>query len=108
MCYHFDDIIRVEDISFDNILLDEKSYKTYQNILIYHISYKLFMGAKPLPIRFNEIDGFIKIYDGIRYLVLFGPGWYDAIYNRIRYLISEKSGITDSINHNFARIRIDS
>ena len=33
---------------------------------------------------------------------------YDAIYNRIRYLISEKSGITDIINHNFARIRIDS
>ena len=30
------------------------------------------------------------------------------IYSRIRYLISEKSGITDSINHNFTRIRIDS
>ena len=27
--------------------------------------------------------------------------------NRIRYLISEKGGITDSINHNFGRIRID-
>ena len=26
----------------------------------------------------------------------------------MRYLISEKSGITDSINHNFKRIRIDS
>ena len=30
------------------------------------------MGSKPLRIRFDEIDGFIKIYDGIRYLVLFG------------------------------------
>ena len=30
------------------------------------------------------------------------------IYSRIRYLISEKSGITDSINHNFTRIRSDS
>ena len=59
-------------------------------------------------IRFNEIDEFIKIYDGIRYLVLFGSGLYDAIYNWIRYLISEKSGITDSINHDYARIRIDS
>ena len=29
------------------------------------------MGAKPLRIRFDEIDGFIKIYDGIRYLILF-------------------------------------
>ena len=35
-------------------------------------------------------------------LVLIGPGCYDAIHNRIRYLISEKSGITDSIDHNFA------
>ena len=26
----------------------------------------------------------------------------------IRYLISQKSGITDSINHNFARTRVDS
>ena len=66
------------------------------------------MGSYSLCIRFSEIYGFIKIYDGIRYLVLFGSGLYDEIYNRIRYLISEKSGITDSINHNFARIRIDS
>ena len=42
------------------------------------------------------------------YLVLFASERYNAIYNRIKYLISEKSGITDSINHNFARIRIDS
>ena len=53
------------------------------------------MGSKPLHIRFDEIDGSIKIYDGIRYLVLFGSGLYgsglyDAIYNRIRYLISEQ------------------
>ena len=107
-CCYFDDTMRVVDIDFDNILLDKKSYKTFENILIYDILYKIFICAKPLHIRFDEIDGFIKINDGIRYLVLFGPGWYDAIYNRIRYLISEKSGITDSINHNFARIRIDS
>ena len=107
-CYYFGDIMRVVGIDFDNILLDEKSYKTYENILIDNIPYKTFMGTKPLRIRFDEMDGFIKIYDGIRYLILFGPEQYDAIYNRIRYLISEKSGITDSINHSFARIRIDS
>ena len=28
------------------------------------------MGGKPLHIRSDEIDGFIKIYDGNRYLVL--------------------------------------
>ena len=32
------------------------------------------MGTKTLRIRFYEIDGFIKIYDGIRSLVLFGSG----------------------------------
>ena len=99
--------MRVVDIDFDDILLDEQSYKTYENVLIYDISYKILIGAKPLRIRFNKINGFIKVYDGIRHQVLFGPRWYDAIYNMIRYLTSEKSGITDSINHNFARIRID-
>ena len=42
----------------------------------------------------------------MKYLVLFAPQQYDAIYNRIKYFISEKSGITYNINHNFARIRI--
>ena len=32
---------------------------------------------------------------------------YDKICDRIKYLISKKGGITDSINHNFARIRIN-
>ena len=53
-------------------------------------------------IRFYAVDRFIKIYDGIRHLVLFGSGLYDATYYRIRYLISGRSGITDSINLNFA------
>ena len=66
------------------------------------------MGRKPLRIRFNKKDGFIKIYDATRYLVLFGPERYDAIYDRIRYLVLEKSGITYSISHNLARTRIDS
>ena len=30
------------------------------------------------------------------------------ICDRIKYLITEKIGITDSANHNFTRIRIDS
>ena len=47
-CYYFDDIIGVIDIAFSNILLNEKSYKTYKNILIHGISYKSLMGSKPL------------------------------------------------------------
>ena len=66
--------MRVRDIIFSDILLDEKLYKTFENILIYDISYKTFMGSISLRIRFNEIDGFIKVYDGIRYLVLFNQG----------------------------------
>ena len=33
---------------------------------------------------------------------------YDKICEKIKYLISEKSGITDSINQNFVRIKTDS
>ena len=51
-------------------------------------------------IKYNKIDGFIKIYNRIRYLVLFDSGWFDKICDRNKYLISEKNGATDSINHN--------
>ena len=33
---------------------------------------------------------------------------HDVIYNRIRYLISQKGGITYVIFHNYARIKVDS
>ena len=60
-----------------------------------------------LRIRFDKIDGFIKIHDKIGYLVSFDYNYCDKVCDKINYLISEKSGITDIINHNFARIRID-
>ena len=53
-------VLRVVNIDFDNILSDKKSYKTYKCILIYKILYKTFMVGKPLLIRFDEIDGYIK------------------------------------------------
>ena len=46
-----------------------------------------------MRIRFDKIEGFIKIYDGTRYLTLFGSEKYGAIYDRIRYLVSLKIGI---------------
>ena len=64
-------------------------------------------GVKPLCITLNQIDGFIKIYYRIRYLVLFDYGRFDKISDMSKYVISEK-GATDGINHNFGRIRIDS
>ena len=91
MFYYFHDIIKFEDFDFDNILLNEKSY---ENILISDISYKTLTGAKHLNIKVDKIDGLMTVYDGNRYLVLFGPAKYDAIYNRIRYFTSLKSIIT--------------
>ena len=104
MFYYFDDITKTEDFDFD-ILIDEEPY---ENILVYNISYKTLIDAKSLRIRFSEVEGFIRVYNGTRYLVLYGPGKYDAIYNRIRYLKSQNSGITYVISHNYTRIKIDS
>ena len=59
-----------------------------------------------LRIRFEEIHRFIRIYDGGRYLVLLSPEIHNAIYNRIRYLISFKSVITYIISY-FAEIKVD-
>ena len=89
-CYYFDDIIKLEDFDLDNILIDEK---LHENILIYDISYKTLIDPKPLQIRFFKIDGIIRIYDGFRYLTLFGSEKYEANCNRVSYLISQKSGI---------------
>ena len=67
-CY-FDDIIKIEDFDFES----------YENILVYNILYKVLIGAKSLRIIFDKADGFIRVYDGTRYLVLFGPENYNAI-----------------------------
>ena len=70
--------------------------------------YKSLVSAKPLRIRFNNIDEFIRVYDGTRYLVLFGAGKCDLFYNKIRYLIGVKSGITYVISFHYAKIKADS
>ena len=62
----FNLLVNLLDLSYDNILKNEKSYK---NVLVYEVSYKNLIGAKPLQIRFDKVDG---VYDGTRYLVLFG------------------------------------
>ena len=64
-------------------------------------------GSKQLRISFREVNGFTRVYDGIRFLVLFAPPAqkkHDAIYNRIRY---QKSGITYVFFHNYAKIKDD-
>ena len=38
----------------------------------YYSWYNTLIGAKPFRIRFSEIGGFIRVYDGTRYLTIFG------------------------------------
>ena len=75
--------------------------------MIYDILYKTLIGPKPLRIKFDKRDGFIRIYDGTRHLTLFGFENYDVIYNRTRYLISLKSIITYIFSFYFAKIKVD-
>ena len=51
MCYYFDEIMKIEDFNLDNILKDEKTYK---NILVYSISYKPLIDAKPLQFALDK------------------------------------------------------
>ena len=100
-CYYFYGIIKIED--FDKILIDEKSCK---HILVYNISFKILIGAKPMRIRLDKRNEFIRVHDGTRYLVLFTPKKYHAIYNRIRCLISQKSGITCALSYSYVKIKV--
>ena len=65
-CYYFDDIIKIEDFNFSNILIDEKSHK---NILVYKILYKTLIDIKPFCTRFTKVKGFVRVYYRTRYLV---------------------------------------
>ena len=52
-----------------------------ENILIHNVSYKTLYGAKLLRIIF---DGFIRNYDGTKYLILFSSEKVVSILNRIK------------------------
>ena len=34
----------------------------------YHVAYKTLIGAKPLRIMFDKVDGFIRDYNGTKYI----------------------------------------
>ena len=73
-----------------------------------YIFYKSLIDYKPLRIRFDKIDRFIRVYDRTRYLVLLRREKYDYSYDRIRYFKSVKSGITYTISHKYTTIKVDS
>ena len=95
----------MEDFDPFSILIVTKSH---ENILVYNISYKSLIDSMPLRIRFDKIDGFIRGYDGIRYLVLTGSQKHDSIYNRTGYFISVKNDITYKFSQNYAKVKADS
>ena len=68
----------------------------------------MFISKKYLRIMFDNVYEFIRVYDGTKYLVLFAPEKYDAIYDRIRYFITLKSGITYIFSHSYVRIKSNS
>ena len=70
MCYCFDDKIKFEDFELDKTLID---VQTHENVLVYNISYKTLIGAKPIHIRFDrKIDllGFMMKLDTYYHLEL--------------------------------------
>ena len=75
---------------FDNISLDEKSYK---NILIYNISYKTLIGAYYyiyIFIIYYYIH-WLGDYNKAKYLILSGLENYNAIYDSIKFVIGLKA-----------------
>ena len=58
--------------------------------------------------RFDKIDEFITVYDGIRHLALFESEKYAFICNRIKYLTGVKKGIKYVFCHNYAKVKVDS
>ena len=72
------------------------------NFLVYDISYKTLFISKSWHVRFDEVDGFIRVYDRIRYSTLLPPEKTAVIYNRISYLVTppQKKIIIIIINNN--------
>ena len=88
VCYYLDDTINDTEINFKNISLDKKSY---ENTSVSNILYKTPASAKPLPVRFSKIDGFIISFDGeIKHLVLLDYKFFNKICDKIQFLIRKK------------------
>ena len=62
-------------------------------ILINDILHKTLLVSKPLRIRFDKIDNFIRVYYVTRYLALFNLENCEAILDSIECLINQKKFI---------------
>ena len=71
--YYFDDILEIENVNLGNISIDEKLYE--------NISQKTLIGAKPLRIRFDKLDEFIRA------LIKLDIQYYLEVKNMIPFII---------------------
>ena len=53
MYYYFDGITKIENVDFNNIIVDEKCY---ESILIYGVPYKTLISGKPSCFMFDKVD----------------------------------------------------
>ena len=72
----------VKLFDFDNTLIDKISD---ENILLCNISYKTLIGAKPLCIRLEKVDGFIRADDGTRYFIILIKSVFNKKQNHYYY-----------------------
>ena len=96
---------KVESFGFHNILLDKQFH---DKISVCDISYKTLTGAKVLRRTFDKVNAFIRVYDGNRYLALFGPEEDYVIYKSTRDFLSQEIDITYAFSNNLARVKVDS
>ena len=83
-CYYFDGIIEDADIYFSDFSLDEKLYEKNS---VSDIPHKTSTGLKSLHIRFDKINGFIRVCgDEFRHLVLFDYEFFEKIVTRLNIL----------------------
>ena len=88
-CYYFYEIIKIE--GFDKLLVDEKSYK---HILVYNISLKILIGAKPMRIRLDKRYRYLVLKNSIPFTI------------EIDALLVKKSGFTYPISYNYVKFKV--
>ena len=63
--------------------------------------------VQTIAYKVDKTDGSIISLDGkIKHVILFDYGLFNKIFDKIKYLVGKKSGITNSINHNFVNINL--
>ena len=97
-CCYSDDIIKIEDSNFNNILIYEKPY----NFMTFHANIYLFQNHFVLNLmKLMDLLEFMMGLDIYHYLVLKNVILFTIDLN---ILFSQKSSITHVFSHNYAKL----